>query len=238
MSSDRATMRAVLLDEARRDARIVAAAITGSAAAGCEDEWSDIDLAFGVEGPVSGAVHDWTRRMNADQGALHHHELRFGAWVYRSFLLPGPLQVDLAFVPAAEFRPLAPSFQLVFGAAQLPVDVPDPPADAFVGMAWLHAMHARSSIARGHLLQAEYMIGGLRQHALALACLRFGLTTSHGRGYRQLPPEYTPAAAATLVRTLDAAELIRALRAALDLAKMGAGPEAAPIFDLLRDAVR
>lgn len=238
MSADRATIRAVLLDEARRDVRIVAAAITGSAAAGCEDEWSDIDLAFGVEGPVSGPVDDWTRRMHADHGALHHHEIRFGAWVYRSFLQPGPLQVDLAFVPAAEFRPLAPSFQLVFGAAQLPVGLPDPPADAFVGMAWLHAMHARSSIARGHWLQAEYMIGGLRQHALALACLRLGLATTHGRGYRQLPPEFTPAAAATLVRTLDAAELIRALRAALDLAKMGAGPEAAPIFDLLRDAVR
>jgi hypothetical protein len=238
MAADRATLRALLLDDARRDPRIVAAAITGSAAAGCEDEWSDIDLAFAVDGPVSGPIEEWTSRMRSVHGALHHQEIRFGVWVYRSFLLPGPLQVDLAFVPAAEFRPLAPSFQLVFGVTQPPVGLPDPPADAFVGMAWLHAMHARSSIARGHLLQAEYMIGGLRQHTLALACLRFGLSTTHGRGYRQLPPEYVPAAAETLVRTLDAAELTRALRAALDLAKMGAGPEAAPIFDLLRDAVR
>lgn len=237
MFVDRATLRAVLLDDARRDPRIVAAAITGSAAAGSEDEWSDIDLAFAVDGPVSGPIEEWTGRMYGAHGALHHHELRFAAWVYRSFLLPGPLQVDLAFVPSSEFRPLSPAFQLVFGTAQSPAAPPDPSADAFVGMAWLHAIHARSSIGRGHLLQAEYMISGLRQHALALACARLGLPTAHGRGYRHLPPEWESAVAGTLVRSLDATELSRALRAALDLAKMGAGPEAAPIFDLIRDAV-
>jgi hypothetical protein len=50
---------------------------------------------------------------------------------------------------------------------------PSPPdAEAIIGMAWLYALHARSCIARRKLWQAEYMISGIRDNALALACLR------------------------------------------------------------------
>jgi hypothetical protein len=83
-------------------------------------------------------------------------------------------------------------------------------------MGWLYALHARSSIARGKVWQAEYMISGVRDHVLALACLRHGVPASQGRGMDQLPPEITTPLAAALVRSLDAAELARAFRTVVE----------------------
>jgi predicted nucleotidyltransferase len=45
---ERDRVRRRLLDLAAADGGVLAAAITGSHAVGAEDEWSDIDLAFGV----------------------------------------------------------------------------------------------------------------------------------------------------------------------------------------------
>jgi hypothetical protein len=106
-----------LLEFAKQDPRLSGGAVTGSAAGGREDRWSDIDLAFGVSDPalVGVVLMDFSNFMYT-QGALHHHDVRAGAWIYRVFFLPGGLQVDLAFVEQGEFRPLGPAFQLVFGA--------------------------------------------------------------------------------------------------------------------------
>lgn len=45
-AQERETLRAELVEAARKDGRIVGAAHTGSAAVGLEDRWSDIDLAL------------------------------------------------------------------------------------------------------------------------------------------------------------------------------------------------
>jgi hypothetical protein len=82
-----------------------------------------------------------------------------------------------------------------------------------IGMGWLYALHARSSIERGRVWQAEYMISGVRDHVLALACVRHGVAASQGRGVDLLPTEVTEPMAATLVRTPDGMELRRAFRA-------------------------
>ena len=145
-------------------------------------------------------------------GAVHHCDVHFGAWIYRVFLLPATLQVDLAFVPASEFRALSPAFRLVVGWANESRPVPFPPPESLIGLAWLYALHARSWIARAKLWQSEYMISAVRDHALALACLRHGLPTAHGRGFDQLPDEVTARFENCLVRQLDAAELSRAFR--------------------------
>jgi hypothetical protein len=147
--------------------------------------------------------------------AAHHLDVPAGAWHYRVFLLPGTLQVDLAFVPAAEFRALAPGFRLISGQANEPRHVPPAQPAGTIGLGWLYAIHARTSIARGKLWQAEYMISGVRDHALALACIRHGLPAVHGRGMDQLPAEVTATLEGSLVRRLDPAELSRAFRAAL-----------------------
>lgn len=215
---ERARLRSELLDLAAGDGRITGATITGSAAAGREDRWSDIDLAFAVadEAGVADVLSDWTARLYGRHGAVHHTDIQAGAWIYRAFLLPSTLQVDLALVPAAEFRALAPSFRLMFGTAGEPRPPVSASAAGLIGLAWLYAVHVRSSIARDRLWQAEYMISGMRDQALALACLRHGLPIAHARGVDQLPAEATRGWEASLVRQLEPGELSRAFQAALD----------------------
>jgi hypothetical protein len=77
-------------------------------------------------------------------------------------------------------------------------------------MGWLYALHARSSIARSRVWQAEYMISGVRDHVLALACLRHGVSAVQARGIDSLPAQATTPLAGSLVCSLDVAELRRA----------------------------
>ena len=210
----RGQLRSDLLDRAASDPRISAAAITGSAAADREDRWSDIDLAFGVAdaAEVERVLNDWTALLYDQHRALHHLDVTAGAWIYRVFLLPTTLQVDLAFVPAVEFRALGPNFRLLFGKENEPRHAPPQSPGDIMGFGWLYALHARSCIARGKLWQAEYMISGIRDQALALACIRHGLPSVHGRGIDELPGGVTAQFRDSLVRRLDSEELSRAFQ--------------------------
>jgi hypothetical protein len=215
---DRTRLRDALIAAARADPRLTGAALTGSAAVGAEDRWSDIDLALAVAGAADPGrvVADWTDRMYQGFGAVHHLDVHRGDTLFQVFLLASTLQVDLAFWQAAEFGAVGPTFRLLFGTANPPRVRPTPDAAALIGMGWLYALHARSSIARGRAWQAEYMVSGMRDQVLALACLRHGAPAAEGRGIDGLPPEATAAAAAGLVRSLEAAELRRAFGAVTD----------------------
>jgi hypothetical protein len=216
---DRIALRDTLIDAARRDARISGVALTGSAAVGAEDRWSDIDLAFAVAPTADrGAlIREWTERMYDAHDAVHHTDMSAGGALFRVFLLRSTLQVDLAFWPASEFGAIAPTFRLVSGTARERPTAPGPSVESLIGMAWLYALHARSSIARDKVWQAEYMISGVRDHVLALACVRHGVPAVQGRGMDQLPPEVSAPMADALVRSLDDGELRRAFRASCSL---------------------
>jgi hypothetical protein len=88
-------------------------------------------------------------------------------------------------------------------------------ARTLIAYAW-HALHARSSIARGKLWQAEYIVGMVRDHVLALACVRLGLPAREGRGMDRLPREVTERVAGALMRRIEAQELRRASHAAIE----------------------
>lgn len=209
---DRDRLRDVLVAAARADARISGAALLGSGARGATDRWSDVDLAFSVAGTAETeqVVADWTDRLYQSHGAVHHLDVVHGPALYRVFLLATTLQVDLSFWPEAEFGATGPTFQLLFGTANERPPRPAPAAIALIGMGWLYALHVRSSIARGRVWQAEYMLSGMRDQVLALMCLRHGLSAVEGRGIDSIPREITAAVAGALVRSLDAAELTRA----------------------------
>ncbi len=214
---ERQNLRALLLEAAASGPRITGGAITGSAAEGREDRWSDIDLAFGVVNPsdIPDVLSDWTARMYDQHLALHHMDVVAGAWIYRVFLLSNSLQVDLAFVPSGEFRALALSFKLVFGAAaEAQHRQPRDPAEV-IGYGWLYALHARSCIARHKLWQAEYMVSSLRDTVLALACLRHNVPAAEGRGTDLLPSSVVAPLEGALVRTLSSDELVRAFGVAI-----------------------
>lgn len=214
--TDRDRLRDQLVSDARADARITGAALTGSTSIGRDDRWSDIDLAVCVAAgaELAEVMSDWTTRMYTDHAAIAHLDLRRGGTVYRVYLLDSTLQVDIAFSPAAEFGAIGPTFRLEFGEANHPRPAPEPAVADLIGWGWLYALHARSSIERGRVWQAEYMISGIREHVLALACVRHGVAATQGRGVDLLPTEVTEPIAGTLVRTLDGRELRRAFRAA------------------------
>src|SRR6202044_1608646 len=207
-----ALLRALLISSARADERITGIAVNGSASIGAEDRWSEIDLAFGFAAgtELAGAIADWTAVMYADHHPVHHLDVVSGATTYRVFLLASTLQVDLAFASEAEFGANAPTFRLLSGKAVPRPQVGPPDAAELIGLAWLYGLHARSSLARGRVWQAEYMVSGVRDHVLALACLRHGLPAGQGRGLDRLPAEVTGPLGGALVRGLDVGELERA----------------------------
>ncbi len=213
---DRERIREQFIEKARGDSHVVAAAAVGSSAGG-EDRWSDIDLTFGVaEGvPVEVVLAPWTQSLEADFDAVVLFDLPVRSTIYRVFLLPGILQVDLSFTPAAAFGALGPRFHLLFGeVGQPPASAPLPWSDNLFGIGMHHVVRAHVCIERGRPWQAEYWIHEARDNALSLACRRLGLDVSHGRGYDQLPPEVREGFAGALVRDLTEDELRRALAVA------------------------
>ncbi|WP_116947417.1 nucleotidyltransferase domain-containing protein [Jiangella endophytica] len=216
--NERTALRDELVAAARADHRIAGAAVTGSAAGGAEDGWSDVDLAFGLADGADQAVviGDWTAAMYERHGAVAHLDSPRGGTIYRVFLLASTLQVDIAFAPAAEFGAIAPTFRLLFGTArEVPAATP-PEAGELVGMGWLYALHARSSIERGRGWQALYMINGLRDQVVALACLRHDLPAWQGRGVDGLPEAVTRPLLDALAGALDDATLRRAFAVATE----------------------
>jgi len=215
--SDRERIRTRVLDLASSDSRVVAAAVIGSLAHDEGDRWSDIDLTFAVEDgtPIGEVLEDCTSRFVEEFQAVHLLDITSGATLYRVFLLPGCLQLDVSFTPASEFGPKGPKFKLLFGSMAEQLKVEPPSARHFFGYAVHHALRARFCIERGRYWQAEYWISGVRDYALSLACRRRGLPVSHARGFDDLPADVHNALRSALVRSLDRDELLRALAGAV-----------------------
>ena len=217
-AEERDRLREQIIAAARADKRITGAAITGSAALENQDEWSDIDLFFGIanEAELPGALSAMTELMYSEHRALHHFDVVAGPATYRVFLMASTLQVDLAFTPASSFGAVTPSFKVLFGEPVERERYSPPAAMSLLDYGWLYALHARSSIQRGKVWQAEYMIGMVRDQVLAAACVRFGLPWREARGMDRLPAEEKHRLEAALVRSLEPVELRRALKAVTD----------------------
>jgi len=200
----RDALRDRLLQLAEDDERVVAGAAVGSLAFDDGDRFSDLDLTFGIADGVlvRDVLSDWTRRLVDELDAVHLTDLERGPTTYGVFLLPDELQCDLSMTPAAQFRPAGPRFRLLFGetaggepevaapAATGALFIPTPVvAGGIFGWGVVYALHARACIERGRVWQAEHYVGAVRDHALALACLRQGLPAAQARGYDDLSAE-------------------------------------------------
>jgi hypothetical protein len=214
---ERERVRDRVLRLAASDERVVAGAVVGSLAQSDGDRWSDLDLTFAVADgvPLTDVLGDWTRALVDELGAVHLFDLPSGASIYRVFLLPGCLQLDLSFTPASAFGAAGPKFRLLFGeAVEKPHAEPPDPHELF-GYAVHHALRARFCIERGRYWQAEYWISGVRDQALSLACRSRGLPSAHGRGADALPADVREGFADGLVLSLERDELLRALGSAI-----------------------
>ena len=214
---DRDRVREHVLAIASADPRVVAGAEIGALAGGGGDRWSDLDLTFAVQDGVaiSTVLDDWTRELGRELDAVRLFDVPSGPAIYRVFLLPGCLQVDLSFAPASAFGARGPKFSLLFGSAVVIAPASPPSAHHLFGLAVHHAVRARICIERRRFWQAEYWIAELRTHSLELACLRLGLEPSYARGFDDLPADVLTPTGEALVRSLERDELLRALNAAV-----------------------
>jgi hypothetical protein len=194
---------------------VVAGALVGSLANGGGDDWSDLDLTFAVDDAAvrDDVLADWSQALAERFDAVQLFDLPAGASIYRVFLLPGALQFDLSFTPAAAFRPTSPRFELLFGEALEPARPVPLDTDELAGYVAHHLLRARFCIARRRRRQAAYWLSEARNLLVAIACDRRGLPSAHGRGLDELPAD--AAYDDTLVRSLDEDELRRALDAQL-----------------------
>ena len=215
----RDTVASTVLKWASEDNRVVAGAIVGSMATGPGDRWSDLDLSFGIDNSVSvaGVLEDFTGQLNIEFSAAKLFDLPVGQSIYRVFLLPGCLQLDLSFSPADHFGAIGSHFKLLFGATVERPQIPLPRAENLFGYAVHHLLRARICIERGRLLQAEYWVSSARDYTLHLACLHCGLSTFHGRGFDQLPFNIRDQIPRTLVHAFDRDSLLSALCSTITL---------------------
>jgi hypothetical protein len=158
-------------------------------------------------------IRDWTELVRMEFGLVHHFDVRSSSSVYRVFLLPNGLELDLSFTPENDFGPRGPAFRRLFGETGAASPASQVDADELIGLGWHHALHAFVAIERAKYWLAEYWTSALRDQVLTLACLRLGEDTAWGRGYDRLPTEMKVAMEPGLVRSLDPAELRRALEA-------------------------
>ena len=226
----RDALRNRLLRLAEADERVVAGAAVGSLAFDQGDRFSDLDLTFGIADgvPVIVVLDDWNRTLLDELEAVPLAALERGPTTYRVFLLPDQLQCDLSMTPAALFRPAGPRFRLLFGetaAGESEVAVPVAPGNLFIGtpavagdiFGWgvIYALHARASIERARVWQAEHYVGAVRDHALSLACLREGLIGVQARAYDDISTETLAGFEDAHVGAIDPAALRTALAAAV-----------------------
>jgi hypothetical protein len=220
--------RVLLLGE--HDERVVAGAIVGSLAVDAADRYSDVDLTFAVADrvPVAAVLDDWTTTLVGEDDAVRLVDLERGPTVYRVFLLPEALQLDLSMTPAGAFRPAGPRFRLLFGetAPDEPASASPHPGDLFIGtpsvpadvFGWgvIYALHARACIERGRVRQAEHYVGAVRDHALSLACFREGVIPVQARGYDDLSASTLARFEGTRIGSIEPEALRAASAAAVD----------------------
>lgn len=208
---ERERIRDRIVQMSREDKRLIAGALIGSTVAG-GDRWSDLDLTFGLADHVSldDVLADWKTRLASEFGAVHLMDLPFLFTVYRVFLLPNNLQVDLSFTPGKECVGRGLKFSPLFGDPRERDHAKPTSPDHMFGLAVVYLLHARACIARGRLWEAEYCISAARDQALALTCQHRRLRTSYGRGFDDLPGEILKQFTGTLVGSLEKSRLLQA----------------------------
>jgi hypothetical protein len=214
----------------REEERVVAGAVVGSLAVDAGDRFSDVDLTFGVAdgAQVADVLDDWTRSLINELDAVPLVDLQRGPTTYRVFLLRDTLQLDLSMTPASKFRPAGTRFRLMFGetagtdaadptppvAGDLFISTPAVPGDIF-GWGVIYALHSRACIERGRVWQAEHYVGAVRDHALALASHREGVTAVQARGYDDLSAKTLARSEESHVGALEPSALRAALAASV-----------------------
>ncbi len=211
---DREKTREYLLNLAQTDTRIVAAAIVGSYALDKQDRWSDIDLTFGVDAQykITDVLEDWTSDLIQEFKAVKLFDLPHNSTIYRVFILPNCLEIDISFTPSCEFGAISPNFKLLFGTYKEHPMPPQQSVEMLFGYTIHHCLHARFCIERNRLWNAEYWISAIRNQALTIATLTLDLNASFGKGYDDLHVDIQQLFKDSFAHSLEKEELLRCLK--------------------------
>lgn len=220
----REEVREKIISKAKGDNRIISAAVIGSYAKGTVDRWSDIDLTFGVNElfTIKELLRSWTDYVLYEFQGLVLFDVKSGSTIYRVFILPGCLQLDLSFSTASEFGAKGPHFNLLFSKQyekprlrpqpnENPQLRPEPTKELF-GYMVHHILRARFCMERNRLWQAQYWIGEARNYALKLACQSRGLNSDYGRGFDDLPHNIQTLFKNTFMGLLSNTEILNAIK--------------------------
>ncbi len=220
----REEVREKIISKAKGDNRIISAAVIGSYARGEVDRWSDIDLTFGVNElfTIKELLDSWTDYVLNEFEGVMLFDVKSGSTIYRVFILPGCLQLDLSFSPASEFGATGPHFNLLYTKQyEKPQPRPQPhekpqlslqSTKELFGYIIHHILRARFCMERNRLWQAEFWIGEARNYALKIACQSRGLSSDYGRGFDDLPHDTHNLFKDSFVRQLSNIEILRAIK--------------------------
>ncbi|WP_405207230.1 hypothetical protein [Aquimarina sp. LLG6339-5] len=189
---ERIEVQELIIDFAKSNSKIIDCAIVGSESVGNNDQWSDIDLTFGYEdkADIENILREWSKMMLERFSANILFDISFGESIYRVFLLPNALQVDLSFTPSEYFGAITNRFKLIFGKQKEKEFKSLPEINDIVGYAILFALKTRTSIERKNYWQAEYYLSKSRENVMVLKCLKENLNPFDGRGFDELPVDF------------------------------------------------
>ena len=198
-----------VLEIAKTDARVTGGAVVGSIASNKADELSDIDITFGIKNGIEPeqVLNEWTELLNVEFNVVHFFDIRHATAIYRVFLFPNCLELDLSVVPENDFGAIAPNFQLLFGNSNKPKDSPKSHIVDLIGLSWHHVLHANAAIHRHKPWQAEYWMSALRDHVISMKCIRLDLPPFYAKGADSLSQQEMQGMASTLIKSLDLSEL-------------------------------
>ncbi len=206
---DRNSIQNSIIALAKNDDRITDCAIVGSGSIEQQDVWSDIDLSFGIENgsDISNILEDWNNVMGNEFNAHVLFDLQYKESIYRVYLLPNALQVDLSFTRTEKFGALTDRFRLLFGKNNKREQKLPPDQKTVFGYAVLYALKARSSTERGRIWQANYFLEKLRENLMILKCTIDQLNPFDGRGFDRLPEDFLNKISKSMGTKLTSSEL-------------------------------
>lgn len=211
--SERAQVFERVVAIASEDARVTGGAVVGSLAGNKEDEWSDIDLTFGIKSgiEVMDILQEWTEALKCDFSVIDFFDLKFDTAVYRVFLFSNGLELDLSVVPEINYRATTQDFRLLFGKSNKPAISANADVKTLIGLGWHHVLHANSAICRRKPWQAEYWISALRDHIISMKCIHLELPSVYGKGADSLSSRQLKGLESTLIKSLELSHLRVAL---------------------------
>lgn len=210
----RSKVQGSIITFAEKDERITDCAIVGSESIGENDKWSDIDLTFGVheEADISQILLDWNELMAQQFEANVLFDLAFRESIYRVYLLPNALQIDLSFTPTKHFGAITDKFKLLFGEEKSRQSKPLPEPPTIFGFAVLYALKTRCSIEREKYWQAHYYLEQFKESIMTLKCLSENLNPFDGRGYDELPDLFLDQVQSSLIASPNRHDLGESLK--------------------------